>query len=91
MNAKLALLACKGSFEGPWSRPQGNEGGIKVSGMGGDDLVFVEYAIGSLSTTAVYELGEGENPFHCPDCKRYRILKETKTPGTPTTVEVLFK
>lgn len=85
MNARLAMLACKGIHQGPWARPQGCEAGIKVSGS----PIFVEYMLRGSSEHSRYELGEGRHPFHHDDCMKFRVVKE-ENDGIPTTVEVLF-
>lgn len=89
MRTRLALIECKTSLEGEWSRVKGNELGLRISTLVKGEFIRLDI----VDAPSIFFRESGAHPVGAfANAKRYRVSKEVDhgvTP-TPTTVEVLL-
>ncbi len=91
MGTRVALLACVGTAEGPWTIAKGNEAALKVVHLMEGEHVRVEIMVGDLQDQITYD-SPGVFPLPWKRIDRYRVCKvvDDGVSGSPTTVEVVL-
>lgn len=91
MATRVALLACVGPADGPWTLAKNNERAVKVVHMMEGEHVRFEMEIGELKDSLVFD-SPGVFPLPWPRMGRYRVCKVLGdgVRGSPTTVEVVL-
>ena len=82
------MLGCKTSVDGPWSRSNGKELGLRIIHLLKGERIRIE------TEQSVFMFKEpGSFPLgHLADASRYRVCKEVDegVEGSPTIVEVIL-
>lgn len=92
MGMRLALVAVRATYEGPWTLATGKEEGLKIFGLGEGEHVALDYVIGELRDSTVYN-SVGVHPLPFRRVEKYRLRKVSNGCLQPqsTTVEVILK
>lgn len=88
---RLALVACVGSHEGPWTLAKGNETAVKIVGLGEGEHVVLDCKIGELQESTIFDEG-GVFPLPLRRMEKYRLRKVVNgcKQSKPTTVEMIL-
>lgn len=88
MKPRMALVAVKGNFEGPWQRTSGREGGILVENLGEGEVILLDYSIERQLQLPIAIESNGRFPF--PKCDSFRFVKQQANGKSETFVQVLI-
>lgn len=82
MKTLLALVATKGSFDGPWQRSKGLEHNVIVEKLGEGEVITMNYQVdGALKQIKLDSSGN----FPFPVCQRFQFCKTSELLNSPET------
>lgn len=86
---RVAMVACKSSYEGLWTRAKGNEIGIRIIHLVEGEHVRLDVMLSDTQYQLVFDQ-PGVFPLPWNGFSKYRVCKQVN-PGVdpaPTTVEI---
>lgn len=89
--ARRLLLLADSSHASPWSRANGQESAMRVSGLGSEDRIHLVAELADSQSEILLEEGTTSILIHQPRTwLRYQIRKVAGERSRMTSVEVLF-
>lgn len=91
-NKRLALVACLGDAEGPWTLAKGNESGLSIYPLNEGETIWLDVVGKDGSTANIAHRSTGMFSLSFEDFAKYRIRKQVNGAAVRsyTTVEVLL-
>lgn len=89
MKTRMALVAVRETYEGPWQRARGYETGVVIEGLEEGAKVLLESMLsGQFNLPIEYEQC---GTFHFfPPCEKFRFVKQANHQPSATYVKVII-